>query len=709
MTASSKAAKKRDRKVVLDEISDLIALPGYIFVIAELSSEDLFVDTRNVANINWRDRLHNNEFALLIGLLLKSKKFDFTELKSEEIKKLVKQTRQLLEELHWTFLGSRTGLKPKKKPQDKKQFQREVFSERDMIVESTFYDNSGFYDMQCFEMAAKLYKNDLEWLKNNTNFNLENAQAICLGIEDIINGLHYMRNHEDELIKAVGKQTIDTHGPLRAIDEMAFSSGLVLKHAQKHNKQLTKKDVKDFFELFSCTIGDQLESFKQPGDENIFTYKPLIKVADDVYFLPNKMFLAAAIYKSPLYWMRQDESYVAIAGKHIGDITEDITYEYFVSIFGEQNVYRDVDVYPGKNRATDIDVMGIIGNTAIIAQNKSKKMTISALSGNIETIKSDFEKAVIEPFQQGIKVRDIILNEQPYRLKDRSGKLITLPEGIERAYILCVSNEPYPAIMHQMRAFLINEGQLPPMQISLFDLDLMALYLKDPYNFAFYIKRRVELDEKIIADTEITLLGLYLKMGLFIPSGATILSPDQSFSQLVDADYYHRKKLTPAPKKSDRLLRDWSNPIYDELLTLVKNLDSPKKTDLVFFLMSLSTHFVDTLTKYIEIIRQKGGDKGYHDFTIPFSGDDGMSRGVTYVIGPQYSGVNLRLKTISSMNKYRSRASEWLSLGASSDGVVQLIALDDSPWEKTQEMDEALDFYTRNTHGKKVDIESEGK
>ena len=377
-----------------------------------------------------------------------------------------------------------------------------------------------------------------------------------MGIDDAINSLHYARSHEDELIEKIGKERIESEGSLRAIDEMAFPLALIVSSAQKRDKHITEKEVKDTLDLFSCSPGEQHANFNEPGDENIFTYKPIIKFSDDVYFLPNKMFLASAIYKSPLYWMRQDENYVAEANTNIGNITEDITYDYFANIFGELNVYKDIDIYIGKNRVTDIDVMGVLGNTVVIAQNKSKKMTIAALSGEVEAIKNDFQKAVIDPYEQGIKVRNVILGDQLYKLLDRSGNRITLPQGIEHAYILCVSNEPYPAVMTQKRALLGNVDQLPPMQISLFDLDLMAEYLNDPYEFTFYIKQRLELDEKIVAENEIILLAFHVKYGLFIPKGATMFSPDQSFGQLIDADYYHRKKGTPMPKK-ERFAFQW--------------------------------------------------------------------------------------------------------------------------------------------------------
>ncbi len=677
-------------------------------VIAELSSHDFFVDIRNVANIEWRDRLHNNEFALLIGLILKLKAIDFTELSKRQIGTAMKQTRELLDELHWTFgydFSKIKDLDPQASDSKKEHLFRQIFGGRDTIIESTFYGDAGFYDMQCFELAPKLYANDLAWLNKNTPYNLKNAETIYLALDDLINALHYARSHEAELVKAIGKERIKSEGPMRAMDEMAFPLSLIVSSVQKRDKSISVHEVKDLLDLFSCIPGDQNNTFNEPGDENIFTYKPIIKLGKDIYFLPNKMLLASAIYKSPLYWMRQDKEYLNTANKHIGNITEDITHEYFIRIFGKSSVYKDIDVYKGKNRVTDIDVMGVLGNTVVIAQNKSKKMTIAALGGDVDAIKNDFQKAVIDPYEQGIKVRDIILGNQPYKLKNRVGNDISLPQGIEHAYILCVSNEPYPAVMIQMKALLENIDQLPPMQISLFDLDLMAEYLTDPYDFTFYIKQRLELDEQVIAGNEIITLAFHIKYGLRIPTGATGFSPDQSFGQLIDADYYHRKKGTPKPKKKDSLFNRWSNTTYEDILKLVKNLDDPQRTDIVFFLMSIPQDSIDVLTKYISTMQQQSAkDGGYHDFTIPIFYGNQPWGGITYVIGGDLEGTMSRLEVISSMNKYRAKADKWLALGARTDGVLGLIAFNDTPWKQTKDMDEALDFYTKNTNGKQETI-----
>ena len=700
MGDSKKVPQKRSRKDIISDIKLLVATKGYIFVFAEIVSRDFFMDTQNTANIDWRERLHSNEVAYLMGLMLKSKAISFDEINKDQIEETIKCTRLLLEELHGTYTYDFGEAMTKHTPEqietmgnkEKEEKFREIFSSKEMIIEATFYGDTGFYDTQTFEMAQKLYTQDEGWIRDNTKFSITKSKTIFFSLKNMLNSRHLARSI------LVDKQAEFLH----AIDEMAFPFDFIVKTIQITDKSITEEDIQVFLNLFSCSFGDQPETFNEPGNENIFNYKPIINLGNNIYFFPNTMILASAIYKSPLYWMRQDTQYVDIANKHIGEATEDITYDYFKSIFGETNTYKAIRIVKGKNISTDIDVMGIIGNTAIIAQNKSKKMTAAALNGDVDAIKSDFQKAIIDPYKQGIKVRDTILSDEEYRLVDKTGNQLTPLEGIKHAYILCVSNEPYPAVMDQMRSLLVDVDQLPPIQLSLFDLDLMIEYFKDPYEFAFYIKQRLENHESIISSNEIIHIAYHLRYGLFMPKDSDILLLDQSFGQTLDADYYHRKMGAPKPKKEDALLNPWQNKDFKKLVDTIKKLNYPLVTDVVFFLMTIPHHIIDILMKQIEKVNiqaKKDGDKLYN-FSIPITNNEKPWGGITYVTGRTAQDVIPRLSKISLINKYRAKAGTWLALGAdSSVGDVQCIMFSNEPWIQSKDMDEALEFYIQNTKG----------
>ena len=715
----SKKPHKRSRTEILTDIHKLIDTRGYIMVLAEILSRDFFVDTRNVASVNWWNRLHNNEAGFLLGLMLKHKEWDFSVPDKRTIERGILRTRRLLDELHQSLshIDKMNNImmqsikkygSPDKAPEEVKERDfEEIFGSKEAIIESTFYSDSGYYDIQCHELVSRLYAYDTDWLTDNVGLGFAAMHMIYEAINDLTNAMHYARSDKNfQKLVVSGGQDVS----MRAIDEFAFPLNLIVKAAQGQDKSISQDDVKKFLKLFSCRPGEQLEDFTEPGDENIYSYKPIIEIQDDVYFLPNKMLLASAIYKSPLYWMRQDAKYINEANKHIGNVTEDITGEYFTDIFGAENVYKDIDVYVGRNRVTDIDVMGVLGNTLVIAQNKSKKMTQAALSGDVDKIRNDFDKAVIEPYKQGIKVRDVLLGGMDYSLKDRSGKKIILPQGIENAYILCISNEPYPAVLDQMRVFLKDVDQLPPMQISLFDLDLMAMYLSDPYDFVFYIKQRLENHDMIIASNEIIPLAYHLMQGLFMPENANMFIPDPSYGQYIDADYYHKKMGTPKPKDEDRLISEWHNEWYESLVGLIKSTDNPSKVDMIFFLKSIAPTVIDKLSEQVELLIEKAKDGKFHNLSMPITTSQGNPwGGITYSVGGSFHDATRRLPVLCEMNKYRSKSDAWLGVAAMQNGRVGFTVFSNEPFTKSQGMDEKLEYYLTHFSGKEVNLKRDNE
>ena len=193
-----------------------------------------------------------------------------------------------------------------------------------------------------------------------------------------------------------------------------------------------------------------------------------------------------------------------------------------------------------------------------------------------------------------------------------------------------------------------------------------------------------------------------------MPKDSNMLSLDESFGQLIDADYYHRKMGTPKPKDEDALLPAWNNEAYDKIIDMVKRLGDPMQTDIIFFLMTIPHDNIDTITEYIEKVNaMTKQDKGYHDFSMPIENNGKPWGGVTYIAGNSLQGTLKRLEVISSMNKYRSKADIWLAMGARADGLLGIIAFNNKPWQQTKDMDEALDFYQKNSRGQLIKLNPE--
>jgi hypothetical protein len=54
------------------------------------------------------------------------------------------------------------------------------------------------------------------------------------------------------------------------------------------------------------------------------------------------------------------------------------------------------------------------------------------------------------------------------------------------------------------------------MAISIFDLDVISFYLKDPFEILFYLKQRYLFASNTFTQSELAILAKHLKEGLYI-------------------------------------------------------------------------------------------------------------------------------------------------------------------------------------------------
>ena len=409
---------------------------------------------------------------------------------------------------------------------------------------------------------------------------------------------------------------------------------------------------------------------------------------DGRYFLPVSFLLAEAIYETPFYWMNSDPSYVGTALLNRGKFAEEVTARLMASVFGEKNVYRNVEVREKKGHAiTDIDVLAIVGNKAVIAQVKSKRLTELAKLGDEEMLVADFKAAVQEAYDQGLRCRTVLIDgkNQLFVADER----IHLGESLDEAYILCVTVDYYPAVTHQADVYLTKAPTDPfPIAISIFDLDVLAFYLKDPYEFAYYLRQRITLSDYFKADSEMTLLAYHLKHKLFKDREANFKMLDGSYAQLIDANFQVMRGSVPYTPAAERLRSQWKNDEFEELVKQVKSAPEPRFMDVAFFLYDLAGEGADRLIDLLKMTKQKTiADHRSHDGRLLLQGE---SIGITILCEPE-SGPTLRRKLLSlaQVAKYKSKADVWLALGclSTSPNLVDAIAFAEYRWEKNPEMD----------------------
>ena len=658
-----------DLKRTIVSIEALVQEPGYIYTMTLILLRDLFFTPEESADINWQDHLNFQELTLLAGLLVKHP-IDFTMPSEEESAKRMERTYELFLELHQKHaqrfmkrLEDHLGRKDSQESME--EGYRRMFGAGEMMTEPMWYSGSGAYDFQYLSFAIKKYQSDESWILQH------------MGIDVTL------MSHIATELKKLSERKFANLSRLGAGDfsdacKLALS---VLCVDTTELAEIAGDKASAFVTAFSLTPGEVNEGLTVPGQYNALQARPIVCLPDGRYFIPIGFNLNESIYESPFHWMNDDEAYLPEAGRHRGAFAQEITAELLRNVFGPSNVFTEVKVEKAKGKTiTDIDVLAVVGNKAVIAQVKSKRLTELGRMGDDERLVGDFQSAIQGAYDQALLSRQAVLEQTSKLIVE--GKEIHLSEKLDEAYLLCITLDHYPAVTNQVDVYLRRDQHDPvPIALSIFDLDVLAFYLRDPFEFAYYLRQRIALHNYFRADSEMTLLGFHIKHKLF-KKKADLEALDNSFAQLIDANFQVSRGSVPRTKAADKLYPEWKNEEFEELIKQVKATGDPDATDVIFFLYDLAGKGADDLVRTIKLLKARTEkDHGSHDARML---SEGSKSGTSVLCENSPHDLRKKLLPMLAISKYRSKADRWLAVGciAGSPNFVDAIAFDDEPWKE---------------------------
>ncbi len=554
----------KTRSKIINDLTKIAQSDGFLIVLSSIMQEESFMDISNndVTQINPQDETTFNEIAFLIGLMIQNKNYTsnaIAKIDTREIIKVKKQIKKLLQKLHYTYIPDIRN--------------KNLIDNPEINIESIFYSESGAYDLQFIEHIEKLYRYDMEWLKQNKSFDTYAIAQIFMAILTKINHSCYIAS------QGITTQ-LDLTDPTKAINLFLVQPTEIPAITSDNGAPITPDEVNIFFDMFGYAKQEQYCNFSDPSSQNIIYERPLIKT-NNGYFVSSPILLAKAIFLFPYYAAMKNDSYRPIFSQNIGKALEDTTREYIEKIFGKNNTYESVILYQGKRRVTDIDVLAYCDSTAIIIQNKNKKLTAASKSGNPETIKQDFQKSIQDPYEQGVKAAKILQTESYKLLQNNT---IIKPRKINRAYIICVNGDYYPGNKHAERCQLKIQEHFPPIQMSIFDLEMTTDYLRNPYDFLFYLERRTSDYENLGTNNEINYLSFYLTHDLLIPNNTDFLALSDDLESVLRKEYYYNKLFLHNDICYSSSIERRLPSEYMDLLNEIGHIDcnSPEKTDIIF-------------------------------------------------------------------------------------------------------------------------------
>ena len=370
-------------KTVIDKIEALTRQPGYIYTFSLILLRDLFFSPKNSADINWHEHLNFQELTFLAGLLVKGE-IDLQIPNEADSVAWFEHTYSLFEELHRKhheyFLDQLLErVKDGVIPGDRAEDYRKTFGSGTIMTEPIFYGGSGAYDFQYLEFAARKYAADGRWIRERIGLDIPKMGQISRELKN----LHERKYNSRPRIKS---------------GEFSKFCAAALAVSSFEGADLQKfgtDPVEAFLKTFSLVPGKVNSNLQLPGQFNDLQSRPIVRLTDGRYFLPVGFSLSEAIYESPFFWMNLDSQYQATALLHRGQFAEAETAKLLGKVFGTSNVYTDVQVRENKGRTlTDIDVLAVVGNKAVIAQVKSKRLTELAKLGDETRLVGDFKLAV---------------------------------------------------------------------------------------------------------------------------------------------------------------------------------------------------------------------------------------------------------------------------------------------------------------------------
>jgi hypothetical protein len=668
--------KPREEHAVFQDLETLCRRPGYVHAIAHFCFRDNLVlyegELRpdDMEGLYGDKRLVRTEIATLIGLLVKQP-IDVSLPDPEQMQGYIERTEALLHELHLALAGSWTA---NFKPGDDYDRILEGMRSAQGLREPIFYGGESAYGFQYRDLALEKYAPDEAWLLENKGFRIADAVAIAQALgplqsENQIAALHAFREAGADAVTFLP-------GFILELDAVAAATGL------------DRALVETILEAFTLPGPPANATFDTLSAFNAANATPIIKLGEGRWLLLQFYTLLEALYEAPFFWMMADKGYRATHSAHRGAFAESFATARLERVFGKGRVIRNVDIWRGKDRVGEIDVLVMFGDRAIVLQAKSKRLTIEARKGNDLALQNDFKSAVQDAVDQALLCSECLLAPEGLVFMS-DGAPVDMGGPFRGVYPLCVVSDHYPALASQARHFLKprewSKAILTPLVIDVFALDAMTEMLERPLQLINYFSLRSMFGDKLMFTHELTLLGYHLQGNLWVENANDMLALSDDISINLDAAMTVRRDGLPGERTPDGILTRLRHTTIWRLVSQIETRPNPATTDLGLWFLQLSEKTALELSAGIDrIVAEAGRDGRPHDVSVVIGGTAGLCIHVN-AIEPREAAR--KLQAHCELRKYSAKVDAWFGV-LLSPGTGELVfsMKIEAPWEENPVM-----------------------
>lgn len=642
----------RGEKDIFSELEALCTSEGFIHALAVLcllssvvTLGDTVVPEDLLPMYSW-ERLTRVELATMQGLMVK-RPLQLERPSSQELLRQVNEAHRLMDELHQAISSQSFSSVLSSDPTKRNV---NPFCEGPALREPILYSGESAYAFQLREIALNKYVSDNDWLKANRGFEIVEAR-------DVIRSACKLQN--DKLTSSILPHLGTALSSLPILDALSLTSQEIAR-ASGVALSITGLVLRSF----TLACHERNEQFQSIDDFNWVSATPLIDLGSDRFALFTQHGLTQALFDSPFYWMISDNGYKDEALTNRGEFAERCVQGSFERVFGHDRVFRAVRLI-GQDRMpiTDIDVLVLYGDCAVIAQVKSKKLTMEARKGNTARIVGDFSKAIQDAYDQ-CYLSAKALYTPAIRVQRADGETIRLG-NIDRIFPMVVLAEQYPALAFQVRQFLnltMQEDFGFPIVTDIFALDCMTEMLDSPLWLVDYFRRRSAYFEKLATPDELTALSLHLRQSLWFDRKWDRVALTDDISCDLDAAMMVRREGVPGARTPDGIL---TRLVGTTVFSILKQIEAKPGGDSLDFAFAILDCDENTIRRFSDAIdgacQRWKDDRQSHDVSLPMDGRPARGLTVHCDTLPDRSSHDA-LRRHCENRKYLHHAATWLGI-----------------------------------------------
>lgn len=408
--------------------------------------------------------------------------------------KVYSEMKQIASEIYLPFMQE--IMEDAIKQKDNSEEDKEDYLKSMLMKSKNMASRGDAYQFQLMEMSEKFYKPFDSEFMNKLGFTFSCCEKVFI----------YIYKRYIDILDC-------TQNDSTKIDRINKHSFKIYK-ADLY-KLFPKDEIDSLIKYLSICPGDVNLKFIGPEDFKPLYVKPIVDFKEYIYFplfistllnfpkMFHYLFIAEKVF---------DKDAIARYTKNRGDVIERLTKEYFLRLF--ENVYISLK-YPSNNKEYEADITVQSENTTIFAEAKGKLLTLSALKGNLESVKDDIYKAIGKAYEQAIRSINYVENDGVFIEEMENGDKKIYLKDTTWKFPICVMAENFSSIPSEIYKYIeISKEKLMPYAVNIYDLDIITRECASKEEFINYLLFRQMNIKKVTAMDELDFFGYFKVNGL---------------------------------------------------------------------------------------------------------------------------------------------------------------------------------------------------